>query len=106
MVVLEEGLVELLAIPIVSIALFMLLFSTFRYVKRKKRHLARLQRFAREGEVVMQKSLAEHYRKGVIVKKNCRTAIFWYTQAAYAGDEEAAGYLQRYKEKRENYRNC
>jgi TPR repeat protein len=37
-----------------------------------------------------------------MVKKNCQKAAFWYQKAAFSGDEEAKGSLQKFLENRQN----
>jgi len=41
-----------------------------------------------------------------MVKKDCQQAAFWYQKAAFSGDEEAKGYLQKFLDKRKNKKKC
>jgi TPR repeat protein len=41
-----------------------------------------------------------------MVKKNCRTAAFWYQKAAFAGDEEAKGHLETFFDKHKKKKKC
>jgi len=33
------------------------------------------------------------------VKKNCENAAFWYQKAAFSGDKDAKGYLEKFLDK-------
>ena len=37
-----------------------------------------------------------------MVKKNCQKAAFWYQKAAFSGNEEAKGALQKFLENSKN----
>ncbi len=82
------------------LALFTLWFirNTINYYYGEKRKLKHMHRFAREGDLEAQRHLAKRYRKGDMVKKSCEQAAFWYQKAAFAGDEEAKGFLQKFVE--------
>jgi TPR repeat protein len=86
---------------IVALLLFTIwfIFNTVKFYRGEKRKLKQLHRFAKEGEAQAQGKLAKHYHKGNMVKKNCRTAAFWYQKAAFAGDEEAKGHLETFFDK-------
>jgi TPR repeat protein len=92
----DEGEVVLFGI----LALFTLWFirNTINYYYGEKRKLKHMHRFAKEGDVEAQQYLARKYRKGEMVKKSCDTAAFWYQKAAFSGDEEAKGFLEKYHE--------
>ena len=91
-----EGEVILLGV----LALFTLWFirNTINYYYGEKRKLKHMHRFAKEGDVEAQHYLAKKYRKGDMVRKSCERAAFWYQKAAFSGDEEAQGFLQKYHE--------
>jgi TPR repeat protein len=95
----KDGEVVLFAL----LALFTLWFvrNTVNYYYGEKRKFKHMQRFAREGDVEAQRYLAEKYHKGDMVKKSCAQAAFWYQKAAFSGDEEAKGFLQRFFENRQ-----
>jgi len=84
------------------VALFTLWFirNTINYYYAEKRKLKYMHRFAKEGDVEAQRHLATRYRKGDMVKKSCDKAAFWYQKAAFSGDEEAKGFLQKFFESR------
>jgi len=78
------------------------IFNTIKYYRGEKRKVKNLHRFAKKGEADAQHHLARHYQKGDMVKKNCEKAAFWYQKAAFSGDEEAKGSLQKFLENRQN----
>lgn len=78
------------------------IFNTIKYYHGEKRKVKNLHRFAKEGEANAQGHLAHRYHKGDMVKKNCQKAAFWYQKAAFSGDEEAKGSLQKFLENRQN----
>jgi len=82
------------------LALFTLWFirNTINYYYGEKRKLKHMHRFAKEGDVEAQRHLAKRYRKGDMVRKSCDQAAFWYQKAAFSGDEEAKGFLQKFFE--------
>jgi len=81
---------------------FIIWFSlnTKKFYYGEKRKIKNLHRFAKEGEIEAQSDLATRYRKGKQVKKDCQSAAFWYQKAAFSGDEEAKGYLEKFLDKR------
>ena len=89
---------------IVGLFFFILwfIFNTIKYYYGEKRKVKNLHRFAKKGEADAQHHLARHYQKGDMVKKNCEKAAFWYQKAAFSGDEEAKGSLQKFLENRKN----
>ena len=78
------------------------IFNTIKYYHGEKRKVKNLHHFAKKGEADAQHHLARHYQKGDMVKKNCEKAAFWYQKAAFSGDEEAKGSLQKFLENRQN----
>jgi len=86
---------------IVFLIIFIIWFSlnTKKFYHGEKRKIKNLHRFAREGEAKAQSELAKRYRKGEQVKKNCENAAFWYQKAAFSGDEDAKGYLEKFLDK-------
>ena len=82
------------------------IFNTKTYHKTQKRKIKNLHRFAKEGEVEAQSDLATRYRKGKQVKKDCQSAAFWYQKAAFSGDEEAKGFLQKFLDKKNSKGKC
>jgi len=82
------------------------IFNTKKFYFGEKRKVKNLHRFAKEGEAEAQGHLARRYQKGKMVKKNCQQAAFWYQKAAFSGDEEAKGYLQKFLDKRKNKKKC
>ncbi len=89
---------------IVGLFFFILwfIFSTIKYYYGEKRKVKNLHRFAKAGEEDAQHHLARHYQKGDMVKKNCEKAAFWYQKAAFSGNEEAKGFLQKFLDKTKN----
>jgi TPR repeat protein len=98
--------IELYAIVILFLFTFWLIFNTIKYYRGEKRKVKNLHRFAKEGEVKAQQNLAKHYQKGDMVKKNCEKAAFWYQKAAFSGDDEAKGYLQKFLERHKQKNKC
>ena len=92
--------VELYMIVALSVFTIWFIFSTIKYYKGEKRKVKQLHRFAREGEVKAQQSLADRYRKGSTVKKSCQKAAFWYQKAAFSGDDNARSFLEKIREKK------
>ncbi|RRS31426.1 MAG: hypothetical protein P794_03990 [Epsilonproteobacteria bacterium (ex Lamellibrachia satsuma)] len=88
--------IELYFILGLSIFTVWFISNTIKYYHGEKRKVKNLHRFAKEGEIDAQGRLAHHYRKGKMVKKNCKKAAFWYQKAAFSGDDEARGYLQNF----------
>ena len=78
------------------------IFSTIKYYHGEKRKVKNLHRFAKEGEEDAQHHLARHYQKGDMVKKNCEKAAFWYQKAAFSGNEDAKGFLQKFLNNNKN----
>lgn len=93
---------------IIGLFFFIIWFilNTIKYYRGEKRKVKNLHRFAKEGEVDAQGSLAYCYQKGDMVKKNCQRAAFWYQRAAFSGDEKAKGSLQKFLENRQNKKKC
>ena len=89
---------------IVGLFFFILwfIFNTVKYYYGEKRKVKNLHRFAKEGEKDAQQHLAHHYQKGDMVKKNCEKAAFWYQKAAFSGNEEAKGFLQKFLDNTKN----
>jgi len=97
---------ELLIIAGLAIFIIWFIFNTIAYYKGEKRKVKHLHRFAKEGEVEAQHHLAHRYQKGDMVKKSCHKAAFWYQKAAFAGDEDARGYLEKFSKKDQNNKRC
>lgn len=89
---------------IVALIVFILWFvlNTKKYYHGEKRKIKNLHRFAKEGEVEAQHHLAKRYEKGTMVKKDCQKAAFWYQKAAFMGDNEAKGHLEKFLENKKN----
>ncbi len=87
---------------IVFLIVFIIWFSldTKKFYHGEKRKIKNLHRSAREGEREAQSDLAKRYRKGDQVKKDCQNAAFWYQKAAFSGDKDAKGYLEKFLDKR------
>ncbi|WP_295420605.1 SEL1-like repeat protein [Sulfurovum sp.] len=94
--------IELYAIVILLLFTIWFIFNTIKYYRGEKRKIKNLHRFAKEGEVKAQQHLARHYQKGDMVKKNCEKAAFWYQKAAFSGDDEAKGHLQKFLDNHKN----
>jgi len=75
--------------------------NTIQYYHGEKRKVKNLHRFAKEGEMEAQHDLAQRYRQGNFVKKDCEIAAFWYQSAALKGKEEAKGYLEKFLQHRQ-----
>jgi len=82
------------------------IFNTVAYYKAEKRKVKQLHKFAKEGEVEAQQYLARRYQKGDMVKKSCTKAAFWYQKAAFSGNEEARGYLEKFSKKDSKIKKC
>lgn len=94
--------IELYLIVLLLFFTIWFIFNTIKYSRGEKRKVKNLHHFAKNGEVVAQHHLARHYEKGNMVKKNCEKAAFWYQKAAFSGDKEAKGHLQKFLENRRN----
>ena len=92
--------IELYIIVALIGIIILLIFNTWKYYRGEKRNVKNLHRFAKEGEVDAQSSLAKRYEKGNMVKKDCQKAAFWYQNAAFMGDEESKGYLENFFDKK------
>jgi len=92
--------IELYMIVAFSVFTIWFIFNTVKYYKGEKRKVKNLHRFAKEGEVEAQHSLAHRYRKGHAVKKSCKKAAFWYQKAAFSGDNDARSLLEKIREKK------
>ncbi len=97
---------ELYIIAGLFIFIIWFIFNTIKYYRGEKRKVKNLHRFAKEGEVGAQGYLARHYQKGNMVKKSCEKAAFWYQKAAFSGNEEAKGYLQKFLDNSKNKKKC
>ena len=91
--------IELIIIGILILFIFWLIINTIHFYKGEKRKVKHLHRFAKEGEVDAQNTLAKRYEKGDMVKKNCDRAAFWYQNAAFNGDNLAKGKLRAFLNK-------
>ena len=87
---------ELYIIGILIISIIWMSINTVKHYRGEKRKLKHLHRFAKEGEVEAQSSLAKRYHKGNMVKKDCQKAAFWYQKAAFKGDKEAKRHLEKF----------
>jgi len=94
--------IELYLIIVLLFFTIWFIFNTIEYSRGEKRKVKNLYRFAKEGEANAQGHLAYRYQKGDMVKKNCQKAAFWYQKAAFSGDKEAKGSLQKFLENRQN----
>ena len=90
--------IELYMIVALSVLTIWFILNTIKYYKGEKRKVKHLHRFAKEGEVDAQHSLAHRYRKGHAVKKSCKKAAFWYQKAAFSGDNDARSVLEKIRE--------
>ena len=90
---------ELYLIVLLIIFIIWLSLDTKKFYYGEKRKIKNLHRFAREGETKAQNELAKRYQKGEQVKKDCQNAAFWYQKAAFSGDEDAKGYLEKFLDK-------
>lgn len=101
--------IELYIIIGLLVGIIWFVFNTITYYRGEKRKIKNLHRFANEGEVDAQNSLAKRYQKGDIVKKDCQKAAFWYQKASFSGDEGAKGHLEKFldgKEKSIKKKKC
>lgn len=80
---------ELYLIVVVFIFTIWFILNTIKFYKGEKRNVKHLHRFAKEGEVESQNSLAKRYHKGDMVKKSSQRAAFWYQKAYFSGDKNA-----------------
>ena len=94
------GNIELYILLALSVFTIWFIFNTIKYYKGEKRKVKHLHRFAKEGEVEAQHSLAHRYRKGYAVRKSCQKAAFWYQKAAFSGDSDAKSLLEEIREKK------
>ena len=76
------------------------ILNTIKYYKGEKRKVKHLHIFAKEGEAEAQHHLAKRYQKGYAVKKSCQKAAFWYQKAAFSGDSDAKGFLEKMLKKK------
>ena len=98
--------IELYAIVILFVFTVWFIFNTIKYYRGEKRKVKNLHRFAKEGEVKAQQNLARHYQKGDMVRKSCEKAAFWYQKAAFSGDNEAKGHLEKFLDHRKQKNKC
>lgn len=103
-----KGFEELELYIVLGLAIFIIwfIFNTIAYYKGEKRKVKQLHRFAKEGEVEAQHRLARRYHKGNMVKKSCTKAAFWYQKAAFSGDKDARGYLEKFSKKDPKIKKC
>ena len=94
--------IELYLIVILFFFTIWFILNTIKFFYGEKRKVKNLHRFAKEGEADAQGHLANRYKKGNMVKKNCEKAAFWYQKAAFSGDEEAKGSLQKFLDNSKN----
>jgi len=82
---------------IVFLVCFIIWFigNTIKYYRGEKRKIKHLHRFAKEDDYDAQYLLAQRYRKGMMVKRSCQNAAFWYQKAAHAGNKDAEGFLAK-----------
>lgn len=92
--------IELYVIVALICIIILFIFNTLKYYHGEKRNVKNLHRFAKEGEMDAQCSLAKRYQKGDMVKKDCQKAAFWYQNAAFKGDEDAKGHLENFFDKK------
>jgi TPR repeat protein len=98
--------IELYAIVLLLLFTLWFILNTIKYYRGEKRKVKNLHRFAKEGEIKAQQTLAKHYQKGNMVKKSCEKAAFWYQKAAFSGDNEAKGHLQNFLEQHKQKNKC
>jgi TPR repeat protein len=98
--------IELYTIVLLIVFILWYIFNTKKYYHTQKRKIKNLHRFAKEGEVEAQSDLARRYHKGKQVKKDCQSAAFWYQKAAFSGDEDAKGHLEKFLTKRNSKGKC
>jgi len=94
--------IELYIIVTLIVFILWFTFDTKKYYYGEKRKVKNLHRFAKDDEVEAQQDLAKHYEKGIIVKKDLQKAAFWYQKAAFGGNDEARGYLEKFLENMKN----
>ncbi len=92
--------IELYLIASLFVFTVWFILNTFKYYKGEKRKVKHLHRFAKEGEAEAQRHLAKRYQKGYAVKKSCQKAAFWYQKAAFSGDDDARGFLDKILKKK------
>ena len=92
--------VELYIIVALIIFTVWFILNTIKHYKGEKRKVKHLHRFAKEGEVEAQHTLAKRYQKGFAVKKSCQKAAFWYQRAAFSGDPDAKDLLEKVRKKK------
>jgi TPR repeat protein len=90
---------ELYLTAVVFVVTIGMIIHTVRYFKGKRRLLKHMKRFAKEGDGDAGLFVADEYRKGDVVKKNCDGARFWYHKAALDGNEEAKKRLSSFDDK-------
>jgi TPR repeat protein len=88
--------IELYIIVGLVCIILLFIFNTLKYYRGEKKKVKNLHRFAKEGEVDAQSSLAKRYQKGNMVKKDCQKAAFWYQNAAFSGDKDSKGHLENF----------
>ena len=91
---------ELYLIVVLIVFIIWFIFNTKNYYYGEKRKIKNLHRYAKEGEVEAQQDLADRYKKGDMIKKDCEKAAFWYQRAAFSGDGKAKSSLKKFLEKR------
>jgi len=94
--------IEIYAIIVLTLFLWWFIRNTIKFYHGEKRRVKNLHRFAKDGEVESQVELGKHYQTGKVVKKSCQRAEYWYHIASLNGDEEAKGYLEKFREKKGN----
>jgi TPR repeat protein len=87
--------IELYLIAFLVFFIVWLIANTVKYYRGEKRKVKHLHRFAKEDDSDAQYLLAQRYRKGMMVKRSCQNAAFWYQKAAYAGNSDAEGFLAK-----------
>lgn len=92
--------IELYVIVGLICIIVLFIYNTLKYYRGEKRNVKNLHRFAKEGEVDAQSSLAKRYQKGDMVKKDCQKAAFWYQNAAFKGDKDAKWHLENFFDKK------
>ncbi len=98
--------IELYVIVILFFFIIWFIFNTIKYYHGEKRKVKNIHRFAKDGEVKAQHNLARHYQKGDMVDKSCVKAAFWYQKAAFSGDDEAKGFLQKFLDNHNHKNKC
>jgi len=92
--------IELYIIVTLVIVIIWFIFNTRKYYRGEKRKVKNLHRFAEEGEMEAQNSLAKRYQKGNMVKKDCQKAAFWYQKASFSGNENSKEHLKNFFNKK------